>query len=66
MRSKFRRIVQKKGYDSDNYENADDGDIGKAGSGLIGGAPYLWIKLDPNNNFLRQIVVRDGENILLA
>lgn len=66
MRSKFRRIVQKKGYDSDNYDNADEGDIGKAGSGLIGGAPYLWIKLDPYNNYLRQIVVRDGENILLA
>ena len=66
MRAKFRRIVQKKGYDSDNYENGDEGDIGKAGSGLIGGAPYLWIKLDPYNNYLRQIVVRDGENILLA
>lgn len=65
MRSKFRRIVQKKGLDSDNYENADEGDGGKAGSGLVGGAPYLWIKLDPYNHYLRQIVVRDGENILL-
>jgi hypothetical protein len=66
MRSKFRRIVQKKGYDTDNFEMGEEGNISKTESGLIGGAPYLWIKLDPYNLFLRQIVVRDGENILLA
>lgn len=66
MRSKFRRIVQKKGYDTDNFEMGQDGNINKTGPGLIGGAPYLWIKLDPYNHYLRQIVVRDGENILLA
>ena len=66
LRSKFRRIVQKKGYDSENFEMGQDGNINKSGPGLIGGAPYLWIKLDPYNHYLRQIVVRDGENILLA
>jgi hypothetical protein len=66
MRSKFRRIVQKKGYDTDQFMMGSDGVVSKSGPGLIGGAPYLWIKLDPYNHYLRQIVVRDGENILLA
>lgn len=66
MRSKFRRIVQKKGYDTDQYMMGADGGVTKSGPGLIGGAPYLWIKLDPYNHYLRQIVIRDGENILLA
>jgi hypothetical protein len=66
LRSKFWRSVQKKGYDTDNFELGQDGNINKTGHDLVGGAPYLWIKLDPYNHYLRQIVVRDGENILLA
>lgn len=62
MRAKFRRVVQKKGYDQYNIGfNEDEKD-----PGLIGGAPYLWLKLDPYNEYLRKIVIRDGENILLA
>lgn len=61
MRAKFRRVVQKKGYDQDNIGFNDEKD-----PGLIGGAPYLWLKLDPYNQYLRKIIIRDGENILLA
>lgn len=33
---------------------------------LVGGAPYLWIRLDPSNHYLRKVIVREGENIYLA
>jgi len=70
MRAKFRRVVQKKGYTQDSLDYADDVTEGEKNQShedaMVGGAPYLWIKLDPYNNYLRKIVIQDGENILLA
>lgn len=33
---------------------------------MIGGTPYLWVKFDPYNHYLRRVLVREGENIYLA
>ena len=33
---------------------------------MVGGAPYLWVKLDPYNKYMSKILIQDGENILLA
>ena len=33
---------------------------------LIGGAPYVFIKVDPYNHYLRKVLVREGENIYLS
>jgi len=33
---------------------------------MVGGAPYLWVKLDPYNKYMCKVLIQDGENILLA
>ena len=79
MRTKLRRVVQKKGAEIDGIagvpiepehyhfafasgQKYND----KTDSLLVGGAPYLWIKIDPYYHYLRRVIVREGENIYLA
>ena len=71
LKGKFRRVVQKKGYDHNTFGYAGYNDEGKiierSEPDMVGGgAPYLWIKLDPYNKYLKRIIIRDGEDVLLA
>jgi hypothetical protein len=91
MRTKFRRIVPKKGgeidsiggipldpsglgsryggYPSEGYYTSGPGGYGAAERGenvMVGGAPYLWFRIDPYNQYLHRINIRDGENIYIA
>lgn len=74
LRSHLRRVVQKKGGENEIGNNDSDmlGGAQRMGtelrndSLLVGGSPYLWIKFDPYNHFLRKVIMREGENIYLA
>lgn len=80
MRTKLRRVIQKKGNDQDEYgggigeqtmlSSKFSDNFGRTGdpatSNMVGGSPYLWIKIDPYNHFLKKIIIREGENILIA
>lgn len=78
LRTKFRRIVPKKGgeidasgiaVDGGGYYTSGPGGYGAVERGdnvMIGGAPYLWFKIDPENHYLHRINIRDGENIYIA
>ena len=89
MRTKFRRVIQKKGINENEgypdeygarFENTmlssrmSDGynKMGGAnpydpsGLNMVGGSPYLWIKIDPYNQYLKKMVIREGEKELIA
>lgn len=81
MRIKFRRVVQKKGGEIDGlggiaFEQDMNYNMGSSNAKystgeykndnvLVGGAPYVFIKVDPYNHYLRKVLVREGENIYL-
>lgn len=84
MRTKFRRVIQKKGLNDDQIEQYGHNQYDQTmlsskysdnvntknnyntygdqqNSNMVGGSPYLWIKIDPYNQYLKKMNVKEGE-----